>query len=359
MFSRITRLAVALTASGALALAAAASAQAAISHPAFSAGVNPHAVETVASGAAGYSLTTGVPVRNAGVQIVGTPSMLNIGHQNGTSNTGGAGEQVCDPVTGFGIQAGEVSRGTSMDVMWAAGILRGAAADNCVGNALLPGADHLQTTSLTGIAPTDSVDVFISFRNVRVWVNRRHHRVRVWQGRAKVQAQDETAGFEVYASPWVHTQADWNMTEAGYGVQQETAGVSADTPLTCPDGTSGGPLLVTPCVPLAGQPAYNGTTGPHGTGAHGPLGCFAGFVNGVGLALPPISGPPIGAYALHEVATAGNGLNANAALVAPNNSLVAPAGFGHTPAGCPMPDLPATFGPFQFAFGDYVGNVTH
>jgi hypothetical protein len=336
------------------------------------ASVNTNAVQTVSNGSAGYSVTNGVQMRNAGVQIVTTPAALNIGHPSGTSNTGGAGEQLCDPNNGFGAQIGEISTGKAFDVEFAYGTLTGAAADNCVGDGLLTGATHFGTSTLTGLAVGDQVDVFASFKNVKAEVRHpghwtscvRHgktikkchwHRAfftKEWQGRLKFQAQDETAGFEVYASPWIHTAADWNLTEAGFGVQQDTNGLSADTPVTCPDGTTSvpgggppGPITPAPtgnaCAPVSGAARYNGLTGPDGTGAHSALVSFnTAFVNGVGLALPPFtfSSPPILAYGIHEVTTTGNGLNANPATTAPNSSF-------HTSS------------PWTFGFEDFVGNV--
>jgi hypothetical protein len=328
-----------------------------------SAGVNANAVQVVGNGDAGYSVTHSEPFANAGATLTPTPLALNVGTLSGMTNTGGIGLQLCDPNNGFGGQVGEVSTGSAMNVEFAYGTLAGAASDNCVGNPLLTNHAELHHTTLSGIPVTDTVDVFASFRNVRVpvwhpghWAGKgrnRHwvpgHRTHKWQGRFKFQAQDETSGFEIYSSPWIHTAADWNLNEAGFGVQQDTNGLSADTPATCPNGTAAGiseaagffnPPLPNACPVHAGLPLYNGTTGPDGTGAHAALVSFTGaFVNGDGLTLPPCCGAPpfIFTSNIHEVATTGNGVHANPATTAPNNSF--------------------SGGPYSFGFTDYVGNV--
>jgi hypothetical protein len=320
------------------------------------AGLNSNAVQVVGNGDAGYSVTHSEPFSNAGATLTPTPLALNIGQLSGGMNTGGLGLQLCDPNNGFGAQIGEVSTGKTMNVDYAFGTLSGAAVDNCVGNKLLTSFSQLHPTTLSGIPVTDTVDVFASFRNVRVarvHCDKDHDSCFVthhWEGRLKFQAQDETSGFEIFSSPWIHTMADWNLNEAGFGVQQDTNGLSADTPVTCPNGTAPGipepPGFFNPPLPNkcpttpAAQPVYNGTTGPNGTGAHDALVKFTNaFVNGDGLGLPPCCGAPpfIFTSTVHEVATTGNGLDSNPATTAPDNSF-AP-------------------GPYTFSFTDYVGNV--
>lgn len=318
-----------------------------------SAGINTHAVQVVDNGDAGYSVTHSEPFANAGATLTPTKLALNIGQLSGGKNTGGLGLQLCDPNNGFGAQIGEVSNGKTMNVDFAFGTLTGAAADNCVGDPLLTNFSELHPIGLSGIPATDTVDVFASFRNIHTNVTVchiiKHHLVcihhKVWEGRLKFQAQDETGGFEIFSSPWIHTKADKNLNEAGFGVQQDTNGLSADTPVNCPATAAGGAVTgftgpSTSCSTITGNPLYDGNTGPGGTGAHAALVKFTdAFVNGDGLGLPPCCGQPpfIFTSTIHEVATTGNGIDANPATTAPDNS--------------------GEFFPYTFEFTDYVGNV--
>ena len=291
--------------------ALAAAALVALGTTAAGAAVLPH-VHVVANGSAGYSTASGNNFRNVGATVTPDPAAQNIGGVG----EGGIGVQLGDPNTGFGRQIGLVSNGSTFTVEWAKGILAGANVDNCVGNGVLASPAQLHPTTLSGLPVGDPIQLFIKFRNVRILVTRchfsalHHHLVcvtrHVWRGRAKFQAFD-TAGFEVYSAT-VRTRADFDLAEAGAGIQQDTTGMSADTPLTCP------PLLLPPpCGPL-----YNGIFGPAGSGAHNRVADFAGvFTNGTGLGG---TGVPFAVNNTTEVATTAGGLHSNPAIVAPNSS---------------------------------------
>jgi len=315
-----TRRLLALAAAAALPLAGGLGA---VSSAPASAAVLPQ-VHVISNGAAGYSAAFGNAFDNMGANVITAPAGLDIGGVG----IGGIGIQGCDPNTGFGLQVGETSDGSAFTVEYATGILQGAAADHCVGNPLLAGP-HVLNANLTGIPVGDDVQVFWSFHNVRVWECKsvKHHRRchRRWQGRAKFQAIDLTSGFEVYSAN-INTAPDWNLTEAGVGVEQDTTGLSACTPTagigvavpTAPVSPTSGLTPTGYSLPPAGY-------GPASSGACTLVASFAEvFTDGHGLGLPGF-GLAFAPETTQVVTTAG-GLAVNAATVAPDYTLNPTAG---------------------------------
>ena len=291
--------------------------------------------QAVSNGTAGYYAIGSF--HNLGAVIHTDVAGVNIGGVG----KGGIGSQLCDPNTGFALQIGETSNGTTFSIQYAAGVLKGAAADNCVGDGVLPNP-HILHSLLTGVPAGDNVQTYIQFRNVRVTVGSRHHRHRVWQGRALFQAFDTTSGFELY-SKWVATQADWSLDSAGVGIQQDTTGMSACTPVF---PYSPGAPLTGAVSPWTTGVVYNSTgvagslTGSGGgSGACNDVTDFSQvFANGVG----GIFGTGLGLthWSAVQVITTGGGLKANAAIVAPNDTIK------------PDPSVPA-----ESAFSVYAGQV--
>src|SRR3974390_3164357 len=273
-------------------------------------------VHGVGHGDAGYSSAFGNGFANAGSTVITDPAALNIGDVG----RGGIGQQLCDPNTGFGLQLGlTATGGSSFSVEYATGILPGANTANCEGNGLLTGPVTLHP-ALTGIPVGDAVQLFTKFYNVHVRVCAHHHCHRVWEGRAKFQAFDLTSGFDVFTA-YVHTRADFNLDEARFGIQQDTTGMSACTPVA----HLGVPVPLAPVSPTSGVTPTGYSLPPAGhnpasSGACNEVADFAQvFTDGLGLGLPGFG--LAFAPATTQVVSTGGGLNANTAIVAPNYTL--------------------------------------
>jgi hypothetical protein len=116
---------------------------------------------------------------------------------------------------------------------------------------------------------------------------------------------DVTSGFEVYSAR-VNTRYDFQLDSAGVGVQQDTTGMSA-----CPNST-------------LHYPAPGG-----GTGACNDVADFSGvFANGSGGIFG--SGYGLANWNAVQVITTGGGLKANAAIVAPDDSITPSSGTGES-----------------------------
>ena len=275
-----------------------------------SAAVNPN-IRLVANGTAGYyALSDGT--RSIGATITPTPAALNIGGVG----SGGIGTQMCDPDNSYALQEGLTTNGSVMSVEFGFGTLGGP----CVGKGVLP-HPRLVNAALTGLNPADTVQVFTRNRTLRVhnvWCStvttnpcRRHL---IWKGFAQFAAFDASVGFDVYnVNVW--TPPFLQFTENGAGIQQDTTGMSA-------------------CTPVAALPGYNGVTGPAGSGACNLVASFTGVnLDGGGIFSPSgiglgDTGSFLGLGPAVQVATTGGALHGNAAIVAPNDSLSPPGGFG-------------------------------
>jgi hypothetical protein len=300
-------------------------------------------VHVVGNGEAGYSAAFGNSFANEGSTVITDPAALNIGGVG----EGGIGQQMCDPNNGFGLQLGLTSNGSAFTVEYATGILPSANVYNCEGNGLLTGPVVLHL-ALTGIAVGDHVQLFTKFRNYRssVWhkghwssctiggknhVVIRHciwhpgHFTHPWAGRATFQAFDLTSGFDVFTAN-VKTAADWNIDEAGFGIEQDTTGMSACTPVagfgvavpTAPVSPTSGITPTGYSLPAVGH-------NPASSGACNDVADFTQvFTDGFGLGLPGFG--LAFAPATSQVVTTGGALAANAAIVAPNYTLAPGAG---------------------------------
>lgn len=282
----------------------------------------PKAVHVAKDGTAGIEALHGNSVRNIGATLTTSSPALNIGGVG----TGGLGDQLCDPNTGFGLQLGLTSNGSSFTVEYAAGILPGAAQFVCEGNGVLQ-SPHVMNANLTGIAVGDEVKLFTSFRNYRL--GHRHHHY--WRGRATFQAFDSTTGAGPYTAR-VWTKADWDLSSAGAGVQQNTTLTSACTPVANPvfvppilSSTPNGPdgSAYNTGFPLflpVGSGACNELADFYNVFTNGPFGIFG---SGRGLT-------ETGQW--NEVYTSGGGLKANAAIVATNDTLYPAVPFSSSPS---------------------------
>lgn len=265
--------------------------------------------QVVKSGTAGY-YAIGSNFHNVGTVVKLDPAAVNIGGVG----TGGIGTQLCDPNNGFGLQLGVVSNGSTFSVEYADGILAGANADNCVGNGVLANP-HVLNANLTAVQPGDSVQLYTSWANYRttIHVGRDHRPERVERGRATFQAMDLTSGFEVYTATISGLPADSALSSAGAGIQQDTTGMSACTPVV-PFGASNYPTTVN----------YTG-----GSGACNDVADFSNvFANGHGGMFG--FGPGLATWNAVQVITTGGGLRPNAATVAPNDTLVPTVGFNES-----------------------------
>jgi hypothetical protein len=234
--------------------------------------------------------------------------------------TGGIGAQLCDPNTGFGLQIGEVSNGSTFSVEYATGVLKGANADNCVGNGVLANP-HVLNKALTGLPQGDSVQVWI-----HTWT---YVKTNPGVGRGNTfkagvfEAFDVSSGFEIWTSPVQWKLPDANLSNAGVGVQQNTTGLSSCTP-----------------IPMSYTNNYVG-----GSGACNDVADFSGVWAWAGSdhRHVPLIGSATARGLAHwnaiQVVTTGGGLKGNIATVAPDDSL-----------------LPTT-GTMQSSFSVYAGNV--
>lgn len=255
--------------------------------------------QVVKGGTAGYY---GIgSFENIGATVTPRAAAVNIGGVG----TGGIGTQLCDPNNGFGLQLGLVSNGSTFTVEYAAGTLAGASADACVGNGVLANP-HVIHQNLASVQVGDPVQLYTSFTNYRttVKVKSGKHWVtkHVWRGRATFEAFDWNS-VESYSATVSGLAADWSLSNAGAGVQQDTTGMSACTPVTA---------------------HYTG-----GSGACNDVADFSGvFVNGFGGLFG--GGPGLASHPAIQVITTGGGLKANAATVAPNDTLTPTSGLGES-----------------------------
>jgi hypothetical protein len=261
----------------------------------------------VADGTAGYYASNGTSFRNAGAVILTSASALNIGGVG----KGGIGVQLCDPNNGFGLQDGITSNGSTFTVEYATGILKGANADNCVGNGLLA-SPHVLNANLAGLPVGDAVTVYESYRLYRKANGTRKQGRGGLYGVATFQAMDNN-GFEVFTADVWKLPADRHLTMAGAGVQQDTTGLTGSC---APVVTSGLPQYQT--APLNKTGACNDAADFSGVFADGTggIGGFAGNGSGDGLAH----------WTTTETVTSVGGLRANAPIVAPDHSLMPTAG---------------------------------
>lgn len=305
MLSRksLAAVAAAISIAGAGSLAVAGSANAALS-PTY---------QAVADGTSGYYQQTGLTVHDIGAIITPDAAALNIGGVG----QGGAGVQGCDPNNGFGFQEGLVSNGTSFSVEYATGVLKGANADNCVGNGVLVDP-HILNANLTGLPVGDSVTLYARYSTYKKTNGSKAQGKGQWFGAVTFQAADAN-GFETYTDTVWKLAVDGNVNMAGAGIQQDTTGMSACTPVLPYSGSPTEPTDVTSDVTYTG-----------GSGACNDVADFSDvFVNGhfgiFGY------GPGLTAYGVtHQVITTGGGLKANAAIVAPNDSLAPFSGTGES-----------------------------
>jgi hypothetical protein len=317
MFRMRKRKALGIGALGVVPLAAAAVAFVAMS--AGAALVPPY--QAVSDGTAGYYTQTGLTVHDVGAVISTNPAALNIGGVG----TGGIGTQICDPNNGFGLQLGLVSNGKTFTVEYATGTLKGANADNCVGNGVLV-SPHVLNANLTGLPVGDAVTVYTSYSVYKKTNGTKKQGRGQHFGAATFQATDAN-GFETYSATVWKLPVDNSLDMAGAGVQQDTTGMSACTPLYAFDGNltphndhNTGPVLL------------SGTTVDYtgGSGACNDVADFSSvFINGhfgiFGF------GPGLATFGqTHQVVTTGGGLKANAAVVAPNDTLTPGSGSGES-----------------------------
>lgn len=275
--------------------------------------------QAVSDGTAGYYAIGSF--WSVGATVTTQPAAGNIGGVG----KGGIGTQLCDPNNGFGLQLGEVSNGTTFSVEYATGILSGAAKDACVGNGVLPNP-HILNPALTGLAQGDSVMLYTRFWNshdrVRRWVHRHWVWTRAWQGHVLFQAFDATSGFDVF-SKYLTTAADWHLDNAGTGVQQNTTGLSACTPVLAFDALAPVPAPYTIPSPPKVTMVYKG-----GSGACNDVADFAGvFANGSDI-WNSFSAPGLAHWNVIQAITTGGGLKGNAATVAPDDTLTPVSGTG-------------------------------
>jgi hypothetical protein len=291
--------------------------------------VHPDALHSQSDGTAGIEANKGISAKSIGATVIAAPAFQNIG----AVGKGGGGTQLCDPNNGFGLQLGLTATGPSTDtVEYAAGTLAGAAKNVCEGNGVLDNP-HVLNANLSGISQGDTIQLYTHFFNTKVkschWVGPKGHAHRVcnhvWQGRATFQAYDATTGEGVYTA-YVHTAADWNLGSVGAGIQQDTTGLSACTPL----------------VTAAFSPNQS-TTSSAETGAGyfppaEPLGIGSGACNLViAFSKVIVDGPGIfetfgagltATGAWNEITTTGGGLPQNAVVVGTNGTLFPMSGFG-------------------------------
>jgi hypothetical protein len=276
--------------------------------------------QAVSDGTAGYYTQTGLAVHDIGAAIDPNAAALNIGGVG----TGGIGTQICDPNNGFGLQLGLVSNGKSFSVEYATGTLKGAHADNCVGNGVLV-HPHVLNANLTGLPVGDQVLIYTSYGTYKQTTGTKAQGRGKRFGKATFQATD-SLGFETYSATVWKLPVDGALDMAGAGVQQDTTGMSACTPLYAFDGN------VTPhndhLTPPLAAPDMVDYTG--GSGACNDVADFSGvFLNGqFGLFG---FGPGLATFGqTHQVVTTGGGLKVNAAVVAPNDTLTPSSGPGES-----------------------------
>ena len=326
----IRKLAIATAAAAALAIGGASTASAALA-PQY---------QVNAKGTAGYYDVAGLSVHDIGATIAGNPAALNIGGVG----TGGIGTQLCDPNDGFALQLGETSNGSTMSIEYQEGILAGAAKDACVGNGVLPDP-HILNANLTGLTVTDTIQTYIAYSTYKKTNGTKAQGKGQIFGAATFQAFDETSGFELYSATIWKLPNDLFFNSAGAGVEQDTTGLSACTPISpysdaAPEYAEGDTFDATTPVDYnntgraGASPAVSG-----GSGACNDVADFSGvFINGefgiFGF------GPGLAAFGhTVEVITTGGGLYANAATVAANNT------------------LEPTSGPAESSFSAYAGEV--
>jgi hypothetical protein len=275
--------------------------------------------QAVADGTAGYYNQTGISVHDIAAEITTNPASLNIGGVG----QGGIGVQGCDPNNGFGFQEGLVSNGKTLSVDYATGTLRGANADNCVGNGVLDNPQTLNV-NLTGLPVGDTVWVYASYSTYKKTNGTKAQGRGNHYGAVTFQATDED-GFETYTDTVWKLPVDNNIDMAGAGVQQDTTGMSACSPVstvvTGPEHNTGGPafdLATSDTDYLAPSGACNDVADFNDVFINGKFGIF-GF------------GPGLAAHGLtHQVITTGGGLKVNTAIVAPNDTLTPTSGTGES-----------------------------
>jgi hypothetical protein len=284
-----------------------------------------------AKGTAGYYDVAGLSVHDIGATITGNPAALNIGGVG----TGGIGTQLCDPNNGFALQLGETSNGSTMSVEYQDGVLAGAAKDACVGNGVLPDP-HILNANLTGLTVTDAIQTYIRYSTYKKTNGTKAQGKGKIFGAATFQAFDATSGFELYSATVWKLPNDLFFTSAGAGVEQDTTGLSACTPIspysdTAPEYAEGDTFTsATPVDYNSSGRAGSATGVSGGSGACNDVADFSDvFINGefgiFGF------GPGLAAFGhTVEVITTGGGLYANAATVAANNTLQPTSGFSES-----------------------------
>jgi hypothetical protein len=289
--------------------------------------------QTASDGTAGYYAIDGGGFNTAGGTITTQAAADNIGGVG----AGGIGAQLCDPNTGFGLQVGEVSNGSTFSVDYATGTLKGAAADHCVGDGVLANP-HVLNTGLTGIPQGDDVQVWI-----HSWTYKKTN-PGVGMGddfnAAVFEGFDLTSGFEIFSSPVQWKLPAVSFDNAGFGVQQNTTGLSACTPSvpfssTAPEYSAADPWSDFTSVRYTG-----------GSGACNDVADFSDIFAWAGNQYHHV--PQIGSdwakglahWDALQVITTGGGLKGNVATVAPNDTLEPTTGTG------------------QSSFSVYAGNVT-
>jgi hypothetical protein len=277
--------------------------------------------QAVADGTAGYYNQAGLTVHDIGAVITTQPAALNIGGVG----TGGIGVQGCDPNNGWGFQEGVVSNGVTLSVDYQVGVLKGANADNCVGNGVLPDPLVLNH-ALTGLPVGDAVTLYASYGTYKKTNGTKAQGKGQIFGAVTFQATDAD-GFETYTETVWKLPDDENIDMAGAGVEQDTTGMSACSPLSVSnyptvDQNTGGPGFI---LGSSGDTDYVAPSGACNDVAdfsdvfiNGKFGIF-GF--GPGLADHGIA---------HQVITTGGGLKANTAIVAPNDTLDPTSGSGES-----------------------------
>jgi hypothetical protein len=260
--------------------------------------------QVVKDGTAGYYDVAGLSVHNIGASVTPQLAAENIGGVG----QGGIGTQLCDPNNGWGMQEGLVSNGSTFSVDYAVGTLAGASADGCVGNGVLANP-HVLNANLTGLMPGDTVQLYMSYGTYKKTNGTKAQGKGKTFGAATFQAFDATTGFEVYTDIVWKLPVDGSLNSAGAGIQQDTTGLSANTPLNC---------------------SYYDAAGEGCSGASNDVADFSGvFVNGSHGIFGGGHGLATFGDAV-QVITTGGGLKINAATVAPNDSLTPTSGFGES-----------------------------
>lgn len=291
-------------------------------------------VRLARNGTAGY-YTPSSGVSALGSTVMGTNAILNMGGVG----FGGVGQQLCDPTTGLVGQEGLTTNGSTVSVEWKTGNFGFSLDGTCVGNGVLPFPNNFKSAGsvvLTGLSPTDPVQLYTNYRTLFVhnvwcspWPNAECREQLIPKGLFTFQAFDVNVGDVFHAFKWV---TPWAHLEPGVGIQQDTTGMSACTPVT-PKFAAVPLSFSEPAVDDPTPTGYSNLSGPNGSGACVDVAEIWGVnVNGdgifsdsgIGLADSGVAGlgPAI------QVATTGGALRGNAAIVAPNNTLTPTGGSG-------------------------------